>query len=359
VAKTGVPVSITETITIGEKTTTARGTRYLTLEDLTKQVDAGILHIVSEERDKQGNLRKIKLVSTKYVESDTALLNRVLGRDIGGKRNILVLNDEAHHAYRIRRPEPEEGEEDLFGEEEEIEEFFKEATVWVEGLDRINKNRGINFCLDLSATPYFLGRMGPDSNRIFPWVVSEFGLTDAIESGLTKIPQLAVRDTTGKEIPGYFNIWRWILPHLTTSERGGKKEAPKPEAILKWAHTPIVMLAGLWAELCQEGEGNKDDPRLRFLSSYAKIQRLQRSFTIGLLRIILLPEFPRRRSTGFVITEESTRFGSTLKLSTRLIRARPRVMNPAGCALPLIPSASWIGPGTDRVGRSILKVSKN
>jgi type III restriction enzyme len=261
VAKTGVPLRVTEMITIGEKSTTARGTRYLTLEDLTRQVAAGILHILSEERDKQGHLRKVRIESTRYVESDTALLNRVLGRDLGGKRNILVLNDEAHHAYRIRRPEPEEGEEDLFGEEEEVEEFFKEATVWVEGLDRINKNRGINFCLDLSATPYFLGRMGPDSNRIFPWVVSEFGLTDAIESGLTKIPQLAVRDTTGKEIPGYFNIWRWILPHLTTSERGGKKEAPKPEAILKWAHTPIVMLAGLWTQICQEWEGNKDDPR--------------------------------------------------------------------------------------------------
>ncbi len=56
----------------------------------------------------------------------------------------------------------------------------------------------------------------------FPWVVSDFGLTDAIESGLVKIPQLAVRDTTGAEIPGYFNIWRWILPRLTPAERGGR-----------------------------------------------------------------------------------------------------------------------------------------
>ena len=167
----------------------------------------------------------------------------MLGRELGGKQNLLVLNDEAHHACRIRRPE---AEQDLYEDEEDAEEFFKEATVWVEGLDRIHALRGINLCLDFSATPYFLGRVGQDANRPFPWVVSDFSLTDAIESGLVKIPQLAVRDTSGAEVPGYFNIWRWILPRLTGAERGSRKGSPKPEAILKWAHTPIAMLGGLW-----------------------------------------------------------------------------------------------------------------
>ena len=64
--------------------------------------------------------------------------------------------------------------------------------------------------------------------------MSDFGLIDAIESGLVKIPQLAVRDTTGAEIPGYFNIWQWIIAaKLTAAERGGRKGSPKPEAILK------------------------------------------------------------------------------------------------------------------------------
>jgi type III restriction enzyme len=258
VSKAGVPVRTKELIRIGEKTTTARGYRYLTLDEFNRQVAAGMLTVLEETRDKQGNLEKVWVESFRYVESDTALLNRVLGREIGGKQNILVFNDEAHHAYRIRKLERDEEDEE---EEEELEEFVKEATVWVEGLDRIHKHRGINFCVDLSATPYFLGRTGPDSNRIFPWTVSDFGLTDAIESGLTKIPQLAVRDTTGKDIPGYFNIWRWILPQLTTAERGGKKGNPKPEAILKYANTPIAMLAGLWEEQRREWASNKDDPR--------------------------------------------------------------------------------------------------
>ncbi len=248
VTKAGVPIRTKETISIGAKTTTARGRRYLTPEELQRQIAAGLLTVLEEQRDRQGNLVKVSVESVRYVESDTSLVRRVLGREVGGKQNVLVMNDEAHHAYRIRREEPDEGEDDTFGDEDESDEFFREATVWIDGLDRIHKLRGVNFCLDLSATPYYLGRMGADTNRIFPWVVSEFGLTDAIESGLVKIPQLAVRDTTGAPVPGYSNIWKWILPKLTSAERGGKKGSAKPEAILKWANTPIAMLGGLWEQ---------------------------------------------------------------------------------------------------------------
>ncbi|HEY6345582.1 MAG TPA: hypothetical protein VIY49_29130 [Bryobacteraceae bacterium] len=257
VTKVGVPVRTKELFNIGQKTTTARGSRYITLKELDQKVLAGLMAVTEEERDKQGNLKRVWVESVRYIESDTAWVNRVLGRDIGGKQNILVLNDEAHHAYRIRN-HSENGQD---GEDEEDDFFYKEATVWVEGLDRIHKARGINFCLDLSATPFFLGRVGQDSNRPFPWVVSDFGLVEAIESGLVKIPQLAVRDTTGAAIPGYFNIWQWILPQLTSAERGGSKGNPKPEAILKYAFHPIAMLAGLWEDLRREWAERKDDPR--------------------------------------------------------------------------------------------------
>ncbi len=261
VMKAGKPVRIRESITIGHKTTTARGRRYLTPDELTRQIGAGLLTIRKEELDRQGNLKRVEIETFKYVESDTALLNRVLGRDVGSKQNILVMNDEAHHAYRIRKSDPDETEDDIFGEEEDREEFFKEATVWIEGLDRIHKLRRINFCVDLSATPYFLARAGQETNRPFPWVVSDFGLIDAIESGLVKIPQLAVRDSTGAPIPGYFNIWRWILPKLSPSERGARRN-PKPEAILKWANTPIAMLAGLWEQTLHDWQSIREgDPR--------------------------------------------------------------------------------------------------
>jgi type III restriction enzyme len=155
VVKAGRPALTRETITLGAKTTTARGTRYLTREDVERQVAAGLLTVLKEQRDKDGGLKKVEVESYRYVESDTALVNRLLGREVGGKRNVLVMNDEAHHAYRIRRPA---AEGDEFDDEEEAEEFVREATVWVEGLDRIHKLCGINCCIDLSATPYYLGR---------------------------------------------------------------------------------------------------------------------------------------------------------------------------------------------------------
>ena len=247
-----------ELITIGAKTTTARGRRYLTKDEFDRQVSAGMLTVLETEEDRDGNLKYARVEAERYVESDTALINRVLGREVGGKQNILVFNDEAHHAYRIRKEEPDPDED---ADEDDEEDFYKEATVWVEGLDRIHKLRGINCCIDLSATPYFLGRVGQDAHRPFPWVVSDFSLTDAIESGLVKIPQLAVRDTTGAEVAGYFNVWNWVVGQLTPAERGGKKGSPKPEAILKYANPPIAMLAGLWDQMRVEWEAQPDDPR--------------------------------------------------------------------------------------------------
>jgi type III restriction enzyme len=257
VSKAGVAVQVPQTISIGTKTGTSRGTRYLTEAELARQIAAGLIEVREEIKDAQGALKKVRVDSTRYVESDAAIVNRVLGRHVGGKKNILIFNDEAHHAYRIRRDETDEEEDD----DDETENFFQEATVWIEGLDRINKLRGINLCVDLSATPYYLGRVGQKVNQTFPWVVSDFGLTDAIESGLVKIPQLAVRDSTGADIPGYFNIWRFIWEKLTPAERGGAHASPRPEAILKWANHPISMLASHWDELRKEWENHKDDPR--------------------------------------------------------------------------------------------------
>ena len=261
VLRAGREIRTRETIRIGPRSTTARGMRYLTLNDLALQQATGLITVLDEQRDKQGNLKSVSVESVRHVESDAKLIERILGREIGAKSNILVMNDEAHHAYRIRGEEPDEDEEDLFGEEGEGKEFYREATVWVDGLDRIHKHRAISQCIDLSATPYYLGRVGQDANRPFPWVVSDFGLIDAIESGLVKVPQLAVRDTTGNAVPGYFNIWRWIMPKLTPAERGGRRARVKPEAVLKYAHVPMAMLGGLWDALRQIWEEREDESR--------------------------------------------------------------------------------------------------
>jgi len=110
-------------------------------------------------------------------------------------------------------------------------------------------NCGINFCVDLSATTYFAD--GQEQTNLSP-DRSDFGLIDAIESGLVKIPQLAIRDTTGAEYPSYFNIWQMDSAEVDARRTRWQKGSPKPEAILKYAHHPIAMLAGLWEKEREE-----------------------------------------------------------------------------------------------------------
>ena len=91
VMKAGVRRRVREFINIGPKTTSARGKRYLTLDELARQRAAGLLDIIDEELDPGGNLKRVFVESEKYVQSDTAVIARVLGRAVGGKQNILVL----------------------------------------------------------------------------------------------------------------------------------------------------------------------------------------------------------------------------------------------------------------------------
>lgn len=262
VVRAGVRVETTETLIVGEKTTTARGNRYVTLAALNAMTASGEVEIVEiVDQDEAGTPKKLRVRSVRYRESDAALVKRVLGRTVGGKQNILVMNDEAHHAYRIRRAEDSDDNSEDFADDDEAESFYDEATVWVDGLDRIHKERGINVCIDLSATPYYLGRVGQFAGKPFPWVVSDFGLIDAIESGLVKVPQLAYQDPSGEERAKYFNIWRWIMSVLTSAEKTGKKGQPKPEAVLKYSVTPIAMIGGNHAELSARWKDNGDDPR--------------------------------------------------------------------------------------------------
>ena len=254
VQKAGVPEIVKATVKIGPKTTSGRGGRYMTEEALKIAVINGT-RILEDRRPKK---QEVVIEETRYVESDARLIRRLLG-DASGKRNILVLNDEAHHAYRIKGREQSEALDDAEALVEELaDDYEAESTVWMDGLDRIHQSCRINSCVDLSATPYFLARAGEETNRIFPWVVSDFGLTDAIESGLVKVPQLAHSDPSGETEAKYFNIWRWIMSRLSAGERGGKRANPKAEAVLREAETPIRLLAYSWDELRKAWEDDDD-----------------------------------------------------------------------------------------------------
>jgi type III restriction enzyme len=175
------------------------------------------------------------------VEGDAAFCRRVL-KDLGNKSNILVINDEAHHAYR---PAPSSAEGGQPAPEEE-------ATVWVGGLDRIQRQRGINFCADFSATPFFIKGSGYDEGEPFPWIVSDFGLADAIECGIVKVPRVPVADDTGAPIPKYFRLWEYINSNLPPSERQTARRRAKPESVLREAEPALATLASEWKRTFQE-----------------------------------------------------------------------------------------------------------
>jgi len=188
-----------------------------------------------------------KSVVQRGVEIDTAFCCRVL-KELGNKQNILVINDEAHHAYRPA-PLPEELREQL--SDEEIAER-EEATVWVSGLDRIHAVRGINFCADFSATPFYIKGSGYPEGEPFPWIVSDFGLVDAIESGIVKIPRVPVDDNTGTLIPTYFRLWEAINQALPISERQTARRRARPESVLQKAEGALATLASEWKKTFEE-----------------------------------------------------------------------------------------------------------
>jgi len=193
-----------------------------------------------------------KSVVQRGPETDTAFCRRVL-KELGNKKNILVINDEAHHAYRpAQRLSPEELAQLSKEERERIEEEFKEATVWVSGLDKINAVRGVNFCVDFSATPFYIKGTGYDEGAPFPWIISDFGLVDAIESGIVKIPRIPVDDNTGALIPKYFRLWEYINRQLPPSERQTVRRRAKPESVLREAEGALAMLASEWKKTFEE-----------------------------------------------------------------------------------------------------------
>ena len=133
-----------------------------------------------------------------------------------GKGEIVVLNDEAHHCYQDKLLEHPDAEAD-----KEDEERNRDARVWFRGLCDLRRKAGIKTVYDLSATPYYLKGSGYNEGFIFPWVVSDFSLMDAIESGIVKIPRIPVDDdAAGKELV-YLQLWDHIQPPLPKRARSG------------------------------------------------------------------------------------------------------------------------------------------
>ncbi|MCJ7816622.1 MAG: DEAD/DEAH box helicase family protein [Candidatus Aenigmarchaeota archaeon] len=153
-------------------------------------------------------------VQQRGEESDAAFVKRIL-KNLGYRKNILVLNDEGHHAHQ---PTEDEKQTKLF----EIEKEIEEDTVWIKGLEKIHKIQNIQLCIDFSATPYYLKSSGFEG-KPFEWIVSDFGLIDAVESGLVKSIRLPFDDNSGDSSPRYLNLWSELKSIMSRKSTEGDK----------------------------------------------------------------------------------------------------------------------------------------
>src|SRR5581483_10865504 len=158
------------------------------------------------------------------LETEGQMIQRVMP-ELMGLKNILVLNDEAHHCYR-EKPDGDDDEIELKGEErQEAQKRNEEARLWISGLEMVNRKLGIARVIDLSATPFFLRGSGYAEGTLFPWTMSDFSLMDAIECGIVKLPRVPVADNIpGGEMPVYRNLWEHIRKDMPKKGRGAGGE---------------------------------------------------------------------------------------------------------------------------------------
>jgi type III restriction enzyme len=172
------------------------------------------------------------------LETEGQMLQRVMP-ELMGLKNIVVLNDEAHHCYREK---PDDDEEELIGDErKEAENRNKAARLWISGLEIVGRKLGIARVIDLSATPFFLRGSGYAEGTLFPWTMSDFSLMDAIECGIVKLPRVPVADNiSGEEMPKFRNLWENIRGQMPRKGRG-KAQNLDPDRL------PTLLLTALEA----------------------------------------------------------------------------------------------------------------
>ena len=218
------------------------------------------------------------------LETDGQMLQRVMP-DLMGMKNILALNDEAHHCYREKPLNAED--KDLKGEEKtEAEKNNEAARVWISGLEIVNRKLGLSQVIDLSATPFFLQGSGYAEGTLFPWVVCDFSLMDAIESGIVKLPRVPVAENIpSSEMPMFRNLWENIRKDMPKKGRGQGGDLD-PLKLPTRLQTAFQALYGHYEKTFRLWEENKIKvpPCFIIVCQNTSISKLVYDFISGFLR---------------------------------------------------------------------------
>ncbi|MFZ2634396.1 MAG: DEAD/DEAH box helicase family protein [Desulfosalsimonadaceae bacterium] len=180
--------------------------------------------------DSEEQVKKRRSVDKRGVKSIEAYTREVLG-DMANARNLLVINDEAHHAWRFNW-----NSEGKYMRSRDMKDSAYEATVWIGGLDRLHGSRGILACYDFSATPFTPSGKKSSDESLFGWIISDFGLNDAIESGLVKTPRVVVRDDAVPDAKTYksrlYHIYNDPDVKDDLNQKAAPPEMPLPDLVL-------------------------------------------------------------------------------------------------------------------------------
>jgi len=216
-------------------------------------------------------------------ESEGQMIQRVMP-ELMGLKNIMVLNDEAHHCYRER---PEDDDQDLKGDErKEAERNNEAARLWISGLEAVGRKLGVARIFDLSATPFFLAGSGYAEGTLFPWTMSDFSLMDAIECGIVKLPRVPISENiVGGEMPMYRNLWENIRADMPKKGRGQSGELD-PLKLPARLQTALEVLYGHYAQTFRlwQAKGIKVPPCFIIVCQNTAISKLVYDFVSGFYR---------------------------------------------------------------------------
>ena len=218
------------------------------------------------------------------LETQGQMLQRVMP-ELMGIKNILVLNDEAHHCYREKPGEDEEGA--LKGDDrKEADKNTEAARLWISGLESVARKLGVNRVVDLSATPFFLRGSGYAEGTLFPWTMNDFSLMDAIECGIVKLPRVPVADNIpGDEMPKFRNLWENIRGVMPKKGRG-KGDTLDPLNLPTLLKTALEALYGHYKKTYEAmaGAGIEVPPCFIVVCNNTSTSKLVYDYIAGFLR---------------------------------------------------------------------------
>lgn len=217
------------------------------------------------------------------LESDGQMLQRVMP-DLMGMKNILVLNDEAHHCYREKSRNSDE--EEYKGDDRvEADKNNEAARMWISGLEKVSRHIGLNKVIDLSATPFFLKGSGYAEGTLFPWTACDFSLMDAIECGIVKLPRVPVADQLAKDdMPIFRNLWEHIRKDMPKKGRG-KSDDLDPLKLPVRLQTALQALYGHYEKTFQlwQQKGIRVPPCFIIVCQNTAISKLVFDFVSGFI----------------------------------------------------------------------------